>query len=655
MPSPDELDQVDWAALSHAYGPAEDVPDLIRALYLPDAAAVDEAVHDLFGTVYHQGTVYPASGPAVPYLAHAARHATARRADLLLLLALMADHEPDQVGPARWARSPVSAVCTELTGALPELLPCLADPDPEVRQAVLRVVASVADLLPDLDGTASRVSALHASDPVPSVRADALLTLGALGRPVASPHDASLHDPLPEVRLAAAVLLAEQGGPPYPSELVEILSADGARPPWTMPWADGRDVDARLTELLALDPDAALTVAARWIAAGDQGTRGCWLAERIVETWRDRELEVLDLLLAALPHQGDGGGARLRTIAHWIEHLPAPHAALRDTLHVRAATSPSALLGLLRARDPRAIDLLPEDPEPHLLAEAARLLPSAADRLVPLIRRHLATADHPDASVIALLPTLGEPARAAVPELLHCARHRSAVAAVRALRRLGVAIPELLHSERLDLRLAAAVTHHRLTGDAGPALAAFHELLTAAPQPSWDPAELASLGPAAAGLLPLIEPLLTSRRAYQRLAAADTHQRLTGSPDRAVSVLATLVAPDDLGLAALRALSTSGPLPDPLRPHLRALAFSPHRLAPTTPSPPPAAATPTANSAPSPSPCSPPDRRLGRSRRCLNSRLLQPSRSNQSDHPDRHTVRTVRHPAGRTAEGSGER
>ncbi|MFF0390761.1 hypothetical protein ACFYS8_19035 [Kitasatospora sp. NPDC004615] len=583
MRSPDELDQVDWAELSHAYGSAEDVPELICGLYASEPAALDETVYELFGTVCHQGDVYAASGPAVPFLAHAARHGAGRRVDVLLLLAMMADHEPGQVGSARWERNPVSGVCAELCRVLPDLLPCLTDADPELRQAALRVVAAVADLLPpDLaaDVTA-RIGELFENDPVPEVRADALLTLGTPGRaPSASD--------VPEVRLAAAVLTAELDGPPYPPELVETFAVDGARPPWDMPWANCRTLDDRLTRLLARDPDAALAVAARWIAAGDQGTRGTWLAERIAETWRDREPEALDLLLAALPHQRDGISAHLRTIAHWIERLPAPNATLRDTLFAHAATDPSALLGLVRARDPRALDLLSPHSDPQLLAEAARLMPSG--RLVPLIRRRLATA--PDLHLIAALPALGEPARAAVPELLDCLRKGTsylAVAAARALGQLGTLGPELLdhlataaRSEDSSLRIAATVAHHRLTGDAAPALAAFRELLTSSPQPRWCADELSSLGPAAAPLLPLLEPLLTARD-YIRFAAADAHHRLSGSPTLATPVLADLVTPTDLGLSALRSLATTGHLPDSLRPALRALAFSPHRLIPDDP------------------------------------------------------------------------
>ncbi|MFI7874443.1 hypothetical protein [Streptomyces salinarius] len=63
MKSPAELDAVPWQSLRHAYGPAEDVPELIRALYQDDETAAAEAMHELYGNIHHQGTVYPASPP----------------------------------------------------------------------------------------------------------------------------------------------------------------------------------------------------------------------------------------------------------------------------------------------------------------------------------------------------------------------------------------------------------------------------------------------------------------------------------------------------------------------------------------------------------------------------------------------------------------
>ena len=60
------LDRVDWSSLEHAYGPAGDVPDLLRLLL--DDAERDDALHALYGNIFHQSTRYPATPHAVPFL-----------------------------------------------------------------------------------------------------------------------------------------------------------------------------------------------------------------------------------------------------------------------------------------------------------------------------------------------------------------------------------------------------------------------------------------------------------------------------------------------------------------------------------------------------------------------------------------------------------
>ena len=54
---------VDWSGLDGAYGPATEVPEALEGLTDPELA--DDAVNDLYSTVLHQGSLYPASGPAV--------------------------------------------------------------------------------------------------------------------------------------------------------------------------------------------------------------------------------------------------------------------------------------------------------------------------------------------------------------------------------------------------------------------------------------------------------------------------------------------------------------------------------------------------------------------------------------------------------------
>ncbi|MEV5903405.1 hypothetical protein [Streptomyces sp. NPDC052127] len=85
------LDDIDWAALGHAYGSAEDVPGQLRTVCGPDQEARENAFRSLFSNIFHQGTRYSASPYAVPFLARIAVAGPAgARADALLLLTRLA-------------------------------------------------------------------------------------------------------------------------------------------------------------------------------------------------------------------------------------------------------------------------------------------------------------------------------------------------------------------------------------------------------------------------------------------------------------------------------------------------------------------------------------------------------------------------------------
>lgn len=64
----EDLDNINWSQLNHAYGEASDVPDLIRKLSSQDKDEREKAVHELFGNIWHQGTIYEATSYAVPFL-----------------------------------------------------------------------------------------------------------------------------------------------------------------------------------------------------------------------------------------------------------------------------------------------------------------------------------------------------------------------------------------------------------------------------------------------------------------------------------------------------------------------------------------------------------------------------------------------------------
>jgi len=89
----DDLDRIPWQHLTHAYGSAEDVPGLLRALRKapPDLQGEESPLWQLFGNIWHQGTVYPATAFAVPFLIDiAADPNTTDRSGVLALLAEIA-------------------------------------------------------------------------------------------------------------------------------------------------------------------------------------------------------------------------------------------------------------------------------------------------------------------------------------------------------------------------------------------------------------------------------------------------------------------------------------------------------------------------------------------------------------------------------------
>ena len=71
------LDAIDWSSLTHAHGPATDVPELLRSLLSEDADVRMQACADLHEKIWHQGTVYSASAAAIPFLFELLTHPVA--------------------------------------------------------------------------------------------------------------------------------------------------------------------------------------------------------------------------------------------------------------------------------------------------------------------------------------------------------------------------------------------------------------------------------------------------------------------------------------------------------------------------------------------------------------------------------------------------
>lgn len=137
LPALAGLDDVAWASFEHAYGPATDVPDLLRDLASGAEEAAAAAVDELYSCIWHQGSVYPATLPAVPFLVKIAASGAAgdqQTPEVLRLLGhIAASSDPRGLEDPDAARSTVAAHAEAITGVLNH-------PDAKTRAAAMFVL-----------------------------------------------------------------------------------------------------------------------------------------------------------------------------------------------------------------------------------------------------------------------------------------------------------------------------------------------------------------------------------------------------------------------------------------------------------------------------------------------------------------------------------
>ncbi|KJK56424.1 hypothetical protein [Saccharothrix sp. ST-888] len=127
------LDAVDWAALKHNYGSAEDVPVLLQRCAGPDPEDAGHAAFELLNHLFHQGGWICSAVPAtLPFLVRLAARpdvlVPSRRVVLELVsrLAAEAGQAADRFLDPGWQLA--------WEQALPNVLALLTDPVPEIRR-----------------------------------------------------------------------------------------------------------------------------------------------------------------------------------------------------------------------------------------------------------------------------------------------------------------------------------------------------------------------------------------------------------------------------------------------------------------------------------------------------------------------------------------
>lgn len=363
----EKLDSVDWAAVEHAYGPAAEVPALVRDLTSKKAPERRKALATLGETINHQGTITPAAVAAAPFLVEIALAAdTKDRGPLLAFLANLAvggDHiryvttgyeTRDAAFEQAPADFPYKVIHLAIDAAAAPVAKLL-----DHKEAATRVGAAMllAFLARHADASAAALRARLATETDDVAAASELLALGILDRMLKNEGDAGLF--LGRLGaggalagLAAAVALALAAPSKVAADAEQALLSAIANPPVAkdFPWCDG-----------ALDNLAGIVFAGLVAGRGDAELAGRLLAATAGKPSQGR---VASLLLdAVIPMAGEPARA-LRPVS---DLAPAQTAFLKQLIDANLVPRIGPALaarGLLdRGNDlARSLGLRPQGP-----------------------------------------------------------------------------------------------------------------------------------------------------------------------------------------------------------------------------------------------------------------------------------------------------
>lgn len=631
------IDEVDWAAMRHAYGSAEDVPGLLRGLASADAAEREIALDGMYGAVHHQGDVYDSTLACVPFLfALAGREEVRDRGGIVeLLVSIGGDGEASE-GTYAMARTAVRSgaeVFVRLTG----------DPDAGVRRAVAGAVVRFLDEPARVLGLLRQRITVERDDRVllaltealgffagrhPGHAAEAVELLAVQSAP---PYG-------PGLRLAALGQLAGCAPDRLPADLVPtvvgLLRDRSGQRPGTRCEPDRPDTDTlvgRLRRLRPSDEEGSQLLRTLHTALGGRvddriallngqltgpdPTDRCnavWMSTGLFREWRADYSGPVALIGAQLGSDQDRLRDAAASVLECLFDLAAPAAddldalvTSRPDLWIRrwergAPTLGGPLRALARSGDARAVPVLGEvlagPVVPDDLGEVVPHLGRAAAPLAPALRFRLAGVplDAPDLydRTVPLLLALRVPGdRECVPLVLRLLlgmpevfRLRDSVvgAALWTLGALGEAAHEAIPVVRglLDGESAvdAAETLWAVEGDPDAVLPVLVRGLENERHRSQAAEALGRLGRAAEPALSGLRRMTGAQSVWQRTAAACAVSRIAGESEPVSGVLRQAWAENaQVRGAIVQCLADLGPTGTPLHDLLHAELAAPRR------------------------------------------------------------------------------
>jgi hypothetical protein len=569
------LDDIDWALLRHAYGPADDVPGWVRGLVDPDPAVREESLDAMYGAVHHQGDIYDSTVAAVPYLIEALiAPSLPGRAEIAKLLAGIAtlgewpddveldEDDAEMLGHARQTNALALA-------AAPTLIRLVDDTDPAVRAAAPKLLIAVAAKVPDLAGLL--IGLLGTEDDAVARRAlfDALGSLEldddaighlldlartapastALAALIAVTRNDPYRVPLDGVPDLFARAYAEQGPAPEPAGFRTDTLIGSLRVMWEE-MDQGRRAPhcARMIEDLT-DPlgprvPERIAIVTPLLASPHDDLAGdaLFAANKLIEGWRgdyrevvtriagflDRSPQLAERAAGMLNHWGPIAAPAAETIARrlaaiddrpWRDGLPEwtiRYAQDLPGLHPYIET-------LARLGDERALPLL----------LTALRLPRRPKDTGYALAHYTGHADRITAEIVPLIPVLPADGR----------------------------VPTEWYAFQVALRAF------------GPAAAPAVPRLLASPLRDWSAATLGRIGPTAADALPALRKAAAGDDPRLAVAAAGALWRIDRSPDALTLLTTHLDGP--AATAAFEEISAMGSAAAPAAPLVEAYLDAP--------------------------------------------------------------------------------
>lgn len=594
------IDDIDWAAMNHAYGPAGEVPDLLRGLVSDDPAVRERALDAMYGAVHHQGDVYECTLAVVPFLLEAAANpALPGRAAIVSLLASIGgeyehdafddEEELDEFSKALMDRCETPGATLfrnearlAVAAAVPELMELLADAAAEVRTAVPRALLTCQDGAGPVVATLQRRLPAESDTTAKATIVDVVGSFGkraAVGRAAGVDPDAveswlaevaSGSQQSPHVRLAAVGKLAgwaptrlpldipsigellragyAAGTPPVqPAGFTTDTLVGAIRTMWEQQATGRRAPDAaavvrELSTSLGERVDDRVELLATLLRAPEWEARhdAVYPARTLIQDWRGDFEELVFLLGEQL---ADAEPRLVEAAVDTLFELDELAAPAADALARSVAAAP-------REASPRGW-ITPQLGGLPTLGRAVTTLAGLRDaRAMPALRWALARPEMPQ-DVGWAVGSFGPAAADLVPMI----RQR---------------LRDLPSEEHDPSRYGLA---HAL-GKIGQAAAAAVPELLALAAARYGLEALARIGPPAADAVPTIQRLLDHGDPGTEITAAAALWHITADPGPVLPVLTRYLNDDRYRLDALATVRDLGPIAAPVMPKLRRIFHS---------------------------------------------------------------------------------